>query len=151
MEAADELAVVQAIVAATVRLGHAGDWGEHYYHDDLDDLNDGNDHDCVDDDRLPDDDEAVVIGQDVLLRGKGNRVPGQHDQHDQSFLTINIINLTDIILIFFLSPALGLAVVVPLNLGLLDYKTWRFCRLRNNYEGRGYKSHGNGVFIWIIP
>ena len=67
--------------------------------------------------------EAVVIGQDVLLRGKGNRVPGQHDQHDQSFFTINIINLTDIILIFCLSPALGLAVVVPLNLGLLDYKT----------------------------
>ena len=52
MEAADELAVVQAIVAATVRLGHAGDWGEHCYYDDLDDHND----DCVHDhdDRSPD-------------------------------------------------------------------------------------------------
>ena len=89
MEAADELAVVQAIVAATVRLGHAGDWGEHYYHDDLGDHNDDcfhddhNDLDCVDDDRSPDDNEAVVIGQDVFLRGKSNRVPG--NQHNQWF------------------------------------------------------------------
>jgi len=60
VEAADELAVVQAIVPAAVRLGHA------------------------------DDNETMVIGQDMLLWGKSNRV-----------------------------PALGLAVVVPLNLRLL--------------------------------
>ena len=90
VEAADELTVVQAIVPAAVRLGNTAHRSEHY--DGLDDDSgdaggdDGLDNDCDDDvddgnqQGSPDDNESVVIGQDMLLRGESNRVPGyQHD------------------------------------------------------------------------
>ena len=51
----------------------------------------------------PDDDEAVVIGQNVLLRGKSNRVPGKqvindrrhihhrrHRRHNHGFLKTSL-------------------------------------------------------------
>ena len=85
VEAADKLAVVQTIVPTAVCFRHAAHfWSEH--HDDMDSDNDGGDDDLDSDSDgygddeskgSPDDDEAVVIGQNVLLRGKSNRVPGK--------------------------------------------------------------------------
>ena len=84
VEAADKLAVVQAIVPTAVRLCHAADGSEHHDNrlvdgrdDDLVDGRDDDRDDGLDDERngSPDDNEAVVIGQNMLLWGKSNRVP----------------------------------------------------------------------------
>ena len=87
VEAADELTVVQAIVPAAVRLGHAAHWSEHHAVGGLDcngggdDVLDGGDAGGDNESKgSPDDNETMVIGQDMLLWGKSNRVPG--NQHD---------------------------------------------------------------------
>ena len=44
--------------------------------------------------------------------------------------SMKIILITDIAFVSYNSPALGLAVVVPLNLRLLDFKHWRSLLMR---------------------